>query len=215
MKKLFYLNSAALGLALLIMSCGQSGNQTSESESGSKSEVKAATVTLPDDVTVNLEESKVMWSGTMVGIYTHEGTVDLTEASLQVEDGKVTGGSFTVDLSTMVATDENYNPEEGSTPEKLVGHLMSPDFFDVENHPTASFVITNVADSTLTGDLTVRGITGEETVENVKVYKDGDTYKLKGTLVFNRKEYDVNWDHPIQERVLKNEITVKVKLIAS
>ena len=44
------------------------------------------------------------------------------------------------------------------------GHLQSPDFLDLENHPTLTFVSTSVTDKgndkyDLAGDLTIRGTT--------------------------------------------------------
>lgn len=43
-------------------------------------------------------------------------------------------------------------------------HLRSADFFDVDNHPTATFVSTSIkktgdSTATITGDLTLRGVT--------------------------------------------------------
>ena len=43
-----------------------------------------------------------------------------------------------MDMSSITCTD--LIPEEGAT--KLVGHLNSPDFFDVANHSTATLKIT-------------------------------------------------------------------------
>jgi polyisoprenoid-binding protein YceI len=153
-----------------------------------------------------------MWAGTMLGVYTHEGTLDLTSASLSVEDGMITGGNFTADMKSMVATDENYNPEEGSTKEKLIGHLSSADFFDVENFPTASFVITSVEGDMLMGNMTIRGITHEEEVKDISVKKDGDMVKLIGHMNIDRKKYDVSWDSPMQEMVLSDDMELKIVL---
>lgn len=38
-------------------------------------------------------------------------------------------------------------------------HLKSADFFDVENNPTMSFTSTAVTEDSLTGDLTIKGVT--------------------------------------------------------
>ena len=49
------------------------------------------------------------------------------------------------------------------------GHLKSPDFFDVENHPTMTFESTQVIDKgdgyQMVGDLTVRGVTKPLTLD--------------------------------------------------
>jgi polyisoprenoid-binding protein YceI len=132
-----------------------------------------------------------------------------------MKDGQITGGSFIADMSTMVPTDKNYNPEEGSTPEKLVGHLSSDDFFAVEQFPTAKFEIKNVVENTATGMLTVRGITNEEKVENITMAQEGDKVRITGDLVFDRKKYDISWDSPMKDRVLSNDIELKIELIGS
>ncbi len=47
--------------------------------------------------------------------------------------------------------------------EQRDGHIRSADFFDADNHPTATFVSTSVTgdngDYVLTGDFTLRGVT--------------------------------------------------------
>ena len=106
-------------------------------------------------------------------------------------------------------------PEEGSTPEKLVGHLSSADFFDVENFPTAKFEITSVEGNTAKGMLTIRGISHEETVENIAMTKEGEKTKITADLVFDRKKYDVLWDSPMKEMLLSNDVKLTVELIGS
>ncbi len=48
-------------------------------------------------------------------------------------------------------------------------HLRSPDFFDVTNHPTATFRSTAVrfeaTSGTMTGDLTIKGVTNSVTLD--------------------------------------------------
>ncbi|MBN2174197.1 MAG: YceI family protein [Bacteroidales bacterium] len=198
---------AAMGI--FMASCSQSGQKQTTESTGENREVKI------DNIVLNPDESRVIWKGEMLGIYSHEGILKLTQTKLQIEDGQISGGSFIADLSTIVPTDENFNPEEGRSREKLVGHLSSADFFDIENHPTAKFEITDFANSTATGLLTIRGITSEEKVNNIKISKEGDIVKITGDLVFDRKKYGVSWDSPLQDRVLSNDIELKVELIGS
>ncbi len=61
--------------------------------------------------------------------------------------------------------------------EEFDGHLRSADFFDVENHPTITFVSTALDatgdnEGTVTGDLTIKGITKPVTL-NVKMNNAG------------------------------------------
>lgn len=206
-KSLIY--AFAIALTVTAVSCSQGGQKETKEQTTEKSEVTV------DDVTISASDSRVIWRGEMLGIYSHEGTLDLTEASLMMNDGKITGGSFVANLNSMVPTDDNYNPEEGSTPEKLVGHLKSPDFFDTENYPTAKFEITKVEGTTAMGMFTVRGITNEEKVENIAIKKEGNKVMVTGDLVFDRKKYDVSWDSPVADRVLSSDIEVKIELVGS
>ncbi|WP_371397803.1 YceI family protein [Fretibacter rubidus] len=62
-------------------------------------------------------------------------------------------------------------------------HLMSEDWFDAANHPTITFKSTDVAQSilgngTLTGDLTIKGVTHPVTLD-VKLNKVGEHFRSK------------------------------------
>ena len=101
----------------------------------------------------------------MVGIYSHNGYVSIKEGNLVYQGNSITGGNITIDMETMTQSDSLYKTEEN----KLVAHLESPDFFDVANFPTATFEITssNLGSSKVFENLTVKGITDSEVVENV------------------------------------------------
>jgi polyisoprenoid-binding protein YceI len=205
--------ATAFVTGLLFVSCSQGGNK-SDNKSGEQTTEVGETISL-EGFKVNTDESKVLWTGTSLGVYSHTGTVGLSQAELTIENGQIAGGSFTVDLSTMVATDENFNPEEGSTKEKLIGHLSSPDFFDVENHPSAQFTIESMEGNTATGTLTIRGHSHPEKVTDIKVSTENGQKTITGKLVFERKKYDVSWEYPVQDKILKNEIELDIHLIGS
>lgn len=208
MKKLTF--SISLIAAAALVACG-GGNTESQENAGNEAAMEEATEMAEATTNeINTEASSVEWAGTMVGVYTHTGTVDVKSGSLETAGDKVTGGSVVVDLTTMRPTDENYNPEEDATPEKLVGHLSSADFFDVETYPTATFNITGSEGNKIMGDLTVRGKTNAETVENVTYDAASNTWS--GTLTFDRKNYDVAWDSPMKEMVLEDDIELKINL---
>ncbi len=195
-------------LPFVMISCG-GADQQAESQESAEEMVEETTDAAAVTADINLETSDVNWEGTMVGVYSHSGTLKFTAGSIETKGNEITGGSFTVDMTSMQPTDENYDPSKEQTPEKLVGHLSSAEFFDVESHPSATFVITGSSAEGITGDLTIRGITNSETVTNVTSDGKGN---FSGNLVFDRKKYDVAWDSPMKEMVLSNEISLTVNL---
>jgi polyisoprenoid-binding protein YceI len=150
-----------------------------------------ATATEPidgDKKEVNTETSKVTWKAYKV-TGSHTGTLDLKSGSLMFEEGALTGGEFTVDMTTINTTDL----EAGKGKEKLDGHLNSPDFFDTLTHETSTLVFTEVKATgknsyKVVGDLTIKDITKSVTF-NLSVYGS----KATATLKVDRTKYDVKY----------------------
>ena len=158
----------------------------------------------------------------MTGVksYNHTGTLNFTEGKLAVANGAVTGGSFTVDLKSMAATDLNYTEEKGHTSADLIGHLSAGDFFLVDSFPTASLVITGVTEKGLTADLTVRGKTNAETITDVVVTPsaDGSMLTTTGKLTFDRQKYDVAFSmekaYGMKDMLIADDIKLDIKLVS-
>ncbi len=91
-------------------------------------------VTLP----VSTSASKLEWIGTKLSTY-HSGTVSIKAGELQLKDGSLAGGKFTIDMPTLVT-----GSMDDASNRKLTGHLQSPDFFDVAKYPEALFEITDI-----------------------------------------------------------------------
>jgi polyisoprenoid-binding protein YceI len=194
-----------LFIGVLVTACSGTSSKT---EAGSEENKENTGEIITHNIATDL--STVAWKGTMLGMYSHEGTVPLTEASLTTQGESVVGGKFAVDLSGITPTDANYDEKAGKGPAQLVGHLSSPDFFDVGSFPSASFEVTGSEGSTISGNLTVRGKTNPESVQNVVF--DKETGTATGTLTFDRTKYDVSWKHPIQENVISDDIELAIKL---
>jgi polyisoprenoid-binding protein YceI len=87
-------------------------------------------------------------------------------------------------------------------------HLRSNDFFDMENHPEIRFVSTAVeqvgAESyTVTGDLTIKGVTKPVAVDFEFTGTAVDPYGnqrvgFEGTTTVNRKDWGVNWNAALE-----------------
>lgn len=140
---------------------------------------------------VDLGASVITWKGTKP-TGAHEGTIMLKDASLVVEEGKLKGGEFVVDMSSMKNTD--LDAEGGA---KLVGHLTSADFFDVPTYPTSKFVITSVEEKEdklhVTGNLTVKDVTKSITIPAM-LLTEGDVTTFKSeTFTIDRADFNVKY----------------------
>lgn len=175
-----------------------------------------STDTVAVSYTLDTVASDVTWAGTMLGVKTHTGTLAFDNGTLNMVGDQLVGGNFTVDMTSYAMTDTNYAPDgaKQGTRANLMGHLMSPDFFAVETNPTASFKFTSVNGTTGTGELTVRGKTSTETVENIVISKNGTTVNATGDLSFDRQKYGVSWSSPQKDMVLSNTIKLNIAIQA-
>ncbi|TRO65538.1 YceI family protein [Christiangramia sabulilitoris] len=136
---------------------------------------------------VNVEESTVEWRGEKV-TGSHNGTIELESGYLMMEDDKITGGEFIMDMRTITVTDLT-----GENKGKLEGHLKSEDFFGVAKHPQAKLVITSAASKGngkygIVGDLTIKTETHPITFDLVM---NGDVATT--SLTIDRSKYDVRY----------------------
>ena len=105
----------------------------------------------------------------------------------------------------------------------LTGHLMAPDFFDAEQFPEISFSSSELdvqgEDLTLTGELTLKGVTKPITA---KGRLEGPTEDFMGNTrlgfaletTINRTDFGVSWnaDLPKGGKALGDEVTLTVEL---
>lgn len=142
--------------------------------------------------------STVNWKGTKPG-GEHYGIIEVVNGAIETDGNLVTGGSFTIDMNSIVCkdlTNETYN-------QKLVGHLKSADFFHTEEFPEAYFTITKVqkqmsamngfsANHLVTGDLVIRGEKKEISFPANITMDAGMVYAKTGEIKLDRTEWNVN-----------------------
>ena len=91
--------------------------------------------------------------------------------------------------------------------EQRDGHLKSPDFFDLENHPAMTFRSTGLAPAgdtwALNGDLSIKGVTQPVTLEleflGVATDPWGNgkaAFRAEGEI--NREDFGVTWNVPLE-----------------
>lgn len=137
---------------------------------------------------VNTEKSSITWLAKKV-TGEHSGTVNLKEGNLIFKGAKLTGGNFTVDMTSLTATDLS-----GDWKAKLDGHLKSEDFFGTEKFPTSTLVFKKIASKpngvyTVTADLTIKGITNPVTFD---ITVKGNTATSKVTI--DRTKYGIKYN---------------------
>ena len=157
---------------------------------------------------VDTTNSSIEWVGTMVGIYKHSGLMGLKEGNLSWNGNSFNEGQFTINMKSITQLDTLYKTAEN----KLVRHLESADFFDVINHPTAFFIITesNPEENSITGNLTIRGLTNIETVSEIAYDKELGT--VSGIISFDRQKYGVFFKGSSKDMLISDDIGLKINL---
>jgi polyisoprenoid-binding protein YceI len=148
--------------------------------------------TLATNYTVDTGASNIVWKGYKV-TGEHSGNVKLKNGTLTMTDGKLTGGSFEVDMTSITCTDM-----QGEYADKLVGHIKSEDFFGVDKYPTAKYVITKAipTDSKgnykLVGNMTIKWTT-KEVKFNANVSEANGVVTATGKMTIDRSDYEVKY----------------------
>lgn len=102
-------------------------------------------------------------------------------------------------------------------------HLRSADFLDVENHPTLLFKSTRVEQGpdgmTITGDLTIRGVTKEvsfpfEMVGPITDPLGMQRMGVEGELTIDRRDWGLEWSRAMETGGLFVGHEVKIELSA-
>jgi len=157
-----------------------------------KKEVKVE-VKVSDLNNVDITKSILHWKGTKP-TGAHNGTVSIKDGDLLIEEGKVKGGEFVIDMSTVKVLDI---PIDNKGNGKLVGHLTSADFFDIAKYPTSKFVITNVEEKEdkvhVTGNLTLKDVTKSITIPATVTTEAGVTTFASEKFMVNRADFNVKY----------------------
>ncbi|MBO9634276.1 MAG: YceI family protein [Chitinophagaceae bacterium] len=207
MKKLLFV---LLGGSVFVTSCvdNPEGKKAETTES-----VTPAATTGGASLTVDTAASSIAWLGNKV-TGKHNGTIRISGGSLQIQDGKLTGGKFTVNMGSLT----NLDITDTAYKAKLEGHLKAPDFFDVAKYPEANFEITNVSDSTagklkISGNLTLKGVSKNITFDADVLESTATAFKAKADFNINRLDWGVSYPG-MKDDAISQEINLKVDLQA-
>lgn len=145
-------------ISLILLSCKSSP----DSHKAATSEAKEVNTSDAEHLLqVNLTSSKIEWIGTKVTTH-HNGTINIKSGELKVDGDHLVGGSFIIDMPTLIAMDGDENSNN-----KLTGHLKSDEFFDVSKFPESKFEITAV--KPFSGSVVLDSELGQEEISEYKV----------------------------------------------
>jgi len=201
-------------IALSIIACKKTKNETEAKDAEEVSQIKTEAIRYVADI----DSSTVAWKGFKPS-KSHNGTIKISEGYVALDNGKLSGGNFVIDMKTIKdldLEDKEYNA-------KLVGHLSSADFFDVENHAFSVFTITGVDEevgmSMVKGNLTIKGIK-----KNIQfpatITINGDEVVFKSEpFTIDRTEWDVKYNsgkffEDLKDKLINDEIEFVVNLTA-
>ena len=168
-------------------------------------------------VEVNTDASRLMWTGSKL-TSSHQGEIKLKSGALEIKDGKLVGGTFVIDMTSIKNTDI----EDDKSRNKLEKHLKAEDFFGVDKHPESQLKITNAVsvnkdDYKIIADLTIKEITHSIAFSaNVRI--DNDAFLATSIIKFDRTKWDIKYKSSsffdVGDKMILDEIELKLFLLS-
>jgi polyisoprenoid-binding protein YceI len=129
-------------------------------EAAATSEVASVAVNdIAGDYSIDASHTRIGFSARHAMVTKVRGNFEDFEGTAHVDTANPANSSVTVVIKAASVTTHN---------EQRDGHLKTPDFFDVENHPEITFTSTDVerdgSEWAITGDLTINAVTKSVTI---------------------------------------------------
>ncbi len=208
-------------LGLLVVACKPSGDKAETSEAGEAAETSGVSYN------VMPEGSMVMWIGSGVGKQ-HNGTVNVSKGIVSMEDGKLTGGKFNMDMTSIVVKDL-----EGDRKGYLESHLKglgddnANDFFNTKSFPNSTFEITKAtqllndenANYIINGNLTIKDVTKQVSFKAQVNENDGMISVTTPQFTIDRTEWGIKYGSStffddLKDKAIGNDIGFQINLAA-
>lgn len=167
-----------------------------------------------DTYKVDAAKSTLNWIGKKL-TGSHNGSIQLQSGTLVFDGKKLTGGSFVINMSTIKDADKSENLEK---------HLKADDFFGVDKFATSTFTIKKVAGNgaavTVTGDLTIKGITNSVSFPATLAWNaDGSVTATADKIVIDRTKYGIKYKSKsifpdVGDKMINDEFELSIKLVA-
>jgi polyisoprenoid-binding protein YceI len=163
---------------------------------------------------IDNQKSKITWVGRKV-TGQHAGTINLSDGKFTSNGKKITGGSFTIDMTSL---------KDGESNARLEGHLKSDDFFSTDKFPQATFVVSSLESKggdqyVVRGNLTIKGITqGIEFPATIQL--SGGQVTAKAKILVDRTKFDIkfrsgNFFENLGDKAIEDNFELNVDLVGN
>jgi polyisoprenoid-binding protein YceI len=205
MKSLPFFSPLVPLVALLVAGCSDPSESVHRTSGGVPVAV-AVSGAETGEIYVIRSESQIQFIGSKV-TGSHDGGFHRFAGTIQVENGRVVGTpEIRIDMDSTWSDND-----------RLTGHLKNADFFDVPNHPIATFVVTGIESAgtgqTVNGNLTLRGVSKSISFP-AKVLVTEEAVTVQAEFAINRKDFGVNYSGRADD-LIRDNVVIKLDLTAT
>ncbi len=176
-----------------------------EAEETPTPDTEANAESASSELTIDTARSSVGFTGAKV-TDSHDGTFESWSGTIDFDPENVTASSVAITIQMDSVQIE---------PERLLNHLKGGDFFDVENHPTATFTTTRIVEEPgangsthrVTGNLTLRGESKSITFP-AKVEVAGDEVVASAEFVIQRADFGIVYEG-MADDLIEDEVVIR------
>ncbi|HLO61023.1 MAG TPA: YceI family protein [Bacteroidales bacterium] len=173
---------------------------------------------------IDTADSRIKWTASKP-TGEHRGYIKLSNGQLIVSNNKVTGGTFDINMKSIVDSDLS----ERQSNDKLINDLKSPQFFDASKYPISHFVITGIESLNnkdvehrkythrIEGDLTIRGITKKVSFDASINLLNGKFTASTPAFTINRTKWGINYQSKsskTKDEYIYDDITLEIDLVS-
>jgi len=209
--------------ALSLTACKNESKQTVDTDAIETSETSKDAI----QYAVNTNESKIDWTGGKLTGGKHNGHLSLSAGEVDVNEGKVVGGKFVIDMKSIEVADL----KTGDGKEDLEAHLKgtgkdeaADHFFNVNKFPTGTFEITSITEENgkniVNGNLTLKDITKNISFSAAINVTDNEVTIHTDEFAINRTEWNINFNSNsifdgLGDKAINDDILVKLHIKAT
>jgi polyisoprenoid-binding protein YceI len=195
------------GICVLLLLSGLGcANPAEDKPEAQVQEPVTAPAPVEGDRYVFAEGSSITWVGSKV-TGSHDGGFNSFDGEIVLVNGDPTASSVSVVIDTKSIWSDN---------EKLTGHLMSPDFFEVETYPTATFSSTSIESAAegymMTGNLELHGVTKSISFPASITVGEGQV-STEAEFFIKRNDFGIIYPGKPDD-LIRDEVVIKFSLVA-